>query len=291
MQSIALPKTISVEKGTEPNQGIIKIEPCYPGYGTTLGNAIRRVILSSLPGAAVIGVKIKGADHEFMGLPHIQEDVLEILLNLKKLKVKLHSEEPVFLKLGVHGEKKVKASDIEQNSQVEIANQDMVIAHITDMAGNLSMEIEVANGRGYETVESREEKRKEIGYIGIDSLYSPVLQVGLNVEDVRVGKTTNYERLILNITTDGTISPEEAMKDSINILLEQFGNVISRDVEEVKEEAKKKIEEEEEAKNKIEEEAEEVKEEVKKTEEKETVKLDQEEKDGEPKKRGRPKKS
>lgn len=241
MQTIALPKKIEFIKGEELNGKRVIIEPCYPGYGTTLGNALRRVLLSSLPGAAVIGVKIKGADHEFTTLPHIKEDVLEIILNLKQLRLKAFSDEVVKLELIARGEKEVKAGDIKKNSQVEIINQDFVLAHITDMAGSLEMEIFVSPGRGYETIESRESEKHEIGYIEIDSIFSPVLSVSLNVENVRVGKITNWDKLILDILTDGTISPEEAFKQAVEILIEQFDSLINVKKEE-KEEAKEKEE-------------------------------------------------
>lgn len=232
MEKIALPQKINFEKGDEPHQEVVTVEPCYPGYGITLGNSIRRVLLSSLTGAAVIGVKIKGADHEFMSLPHVKEDVLEIILNLKKLRLKLHSDQPVKLELDVHGEKEVKAKDIKKNSQAEIVNPDLTIAHITDMAGNLEMEIFVAGGRGYETIESREREKHEIGYIEIDSVFSPVIAVGVNIENVRVGKMTNWDKLILNITTDGTITAEEAFRKSVEILIEQFGSLIGKEAAE-----------------------------------------------------------
>lgn len=228
MASIALPKKTEIKVSEDPNHAIASVEPCYPGYGTTIGNAIRRVLLSSLPGAAVIGVKIKGATHEFMALPHVKEDVLEIILNMKLLRLKVHSDEVVKLELDVHGEKEVTAGDINPNSDVEIANPDLVLAHITDMAGNLSMEIFVSKGRGYETVESREKKNAEIGYIEIDSIFSPILNVGLSISNVRVGKMTNWEKLAIDILTDGTIAPEEAFAESVKILISQFDAILNQ---------------------------------------------------------------
>ncbi len=265
MQTIALPQKIKFEKGKEANQGIVTIEPCYPGYGTTLANSIRRVMLSSLPGAAVVGVKIKGADHEFMALPHVKEDVLEIILNLKELRLKLHSDETVKLELDIAGEKKVTAGDIKKNSAVEIANPDLVLANVTDMAGNLKMEIFVSQGLGYETIEERgKEEKKEIGYIETDSMFSPVLSVGVNVESVRVGKMTNWDKMILNITTDGTITPEESFNQTVKILIEQFNSLIGK--KEKKEKAKDKDKEEKEEKEEeTEEEPKKKKEKVKKS--------------------------
>lgn len=245
METIALPQNVEFKKGAGSHESHAEIFPCYPGYGITLGNSLRRVLLSSLPGAAVVGVKIKGADHEFMSLPHVKEDVLEIILNLKKLRLKVFSEEPVKLELDVHGEKKVKAGDITKNAQVEIVNPELLIANITDMAGNLQMEISVAQGKGYEPVESREKKNTEIGYIEIDAIYSPVVKVGVNVENMRVGKMTNWEKLNLDIQTDGTITPEEAFSDSVKILIDQFNALIGKKVEVKAEEATEAIAEEE----------------------------------------------
>lgn len=278
MNDIALPQKVDFKEGDKPNQGIISIEPCYPGYGTTLGNSLRRVLLSSLPGAAVIGVKIEGADHEFMTLPHVKEDVLEIVLNLKGLRLKVHSDEEVKLELNVAGEKEVTAADITKNSEVEIVNPDLVIAHVTDMAGSLNMEITVSKGRGYRTIESVEEKKHEIGYIEMDSIFSPVTSTGLSVENVRVGKMTNWEKLVLDVVTDGTITPKEAYEQTVDILIDQYGALIGKTGEQVKEEvkAKKEVEEAE-----AEEESLEDADETVETEEK-----DEEQK----KKRGRPKK-
>jgi len=229
METIALPKKIEFIKGDRPNQKQVVIEPCYPGYGTTIGNALRRVLLSSLPGAAVVGVKFKGADHEFTTLPHIKEDILEITLNLKQLRLKMFTTETVKLELVARGEKEVKASAITKNSQVEIVNPDLTIAHVTDMAGSLEMEIFVAPGKGYVAIESREEEKNEIGYIAIDSIFSPILSVGINIENVRVGKMTNWDKLIISITTDGTITCEDAFAYSTKVLIEQFTALIKSD--------------------------------------------------------------
>jgi DNA-directed RNA polymerase subunit alpha len=237
MEKIALPQKIKIEKGEQPNQEIVTIEPCFPGYGITLGNSLRRVLLSSLDGAAVIGVKIEGADHEFMTVPHVKEDVLEIIMNLKQLRLKVHSDQVIKLELDVHGEKTVTAADIVSNSQVEIINTDLEIANITDMAGNLKMEISVQAGRGYETIESREKIKHEIGYIEIDSAFSPVLNVGLQVENARVGKMTNWDKLVMTIITDGSMTTEQAFTDSVNILIEQFGALLAAPAAKKSEEA------------------------------------------------------
>lgn len=222
MDSIAKPNKIEFKKGSQTNEGLVIIEPFYPGYGMTVGNSLRRVLFSSLMGTAVVAVKIKGAAHEFSTIPNVKEDVLEIILNLKKLKVKMFAEDEVKLELDVHGKKEVKASDIKKDSQVEIVNPDVTIANITDMAGSLTMEIVIGKGRGYRPVEAIKEKNNEIGMIDMDSVFSPVLGVGLSVDNVRVGDMTNWDKLTLRIETDGTITPEEAYKNAVSIMAEQF---------------------------------------------------------------------
>ena len=222
MQNIALPKKIDFKASENPHEGSITIEPLFPGYGMTLGNSLRRVLLSSLPGAAVIGVKIKGASHEFMALPHVKEDVLEIILNLKQLRFKIFSEEDIKLELRVKGRKAVTAGDIVKNSAVEIKNPDLILAHITDEAGSLEMEITVHEGRGYKMSEGTKKENREIGYIEIDSIFSPVIMASIDVDNARVGKMTNWDKLILHIKTDGTINPQEAFSEAVQVLVKQF---------------------------------------------------------------------
>lgn len=228
MQNIALPKKIEFLAGEQENQESIVVEPLYPGYGMTLGNSLRRVLLSSLPGAAVVGVKIKGVSHEFMALPHIKEDVLELILNLKQLRLKIFTEteeEDVKLELKVKGKKKVLASDI-KSSAVEIKNPNLVLANITDEAGSLDMEIYARSGRGYKMTEGGKKENKDIDYIEMDSIFSPVMSVSIDVENARVGKMTNWDRLILNVKTDGTISPQEAFEESVKILVAQYSSFL-----------------------------------------------------------------
>ena len=256
MQNIALPKKISFKDGALKNEGIITVEPLFPGYGMTLGNSLRRVLLSSLPGAAVVGVKIKGASHEFMALPNIKEDVLEMVLNLKQLRFKMFAEEEVRLELKAKGKKTVTAADITKNSQVEIKNPELVLANITSDTGTLDIEIFVQEGRGYRMSEGGKKENREIGYIEIDSIFSPVILVSIEVENTRVGKMTNWDKLILTVKTDGTISSEEAFNESVKILVAQYNallgvmnGTINEDVEEEKIEAaiipEEKISEEE----------------------------------------------
>jgi DNA-directed RNA polymerase subunit alpha len=254
MEKIALPQKMTVLPGNQPHEELIAVEPFFPGYGTTVGNALRRVLLASLPGAAVIGVKIAGADHEFMGLPGIQEDVLMMVLNLKKLRLKIFSDEICKLTLEASGQKIVTAADITPNSQVEIVNPDLVLAHLTTNDVNLTVEIFVSNGRGYEMVENRPKTKKEIGYIEIDSMYTPVMSAGLTVENVRVGNMVNWDKLVLRVLTDGTISPRQAFADATEILINQFSclsNLPEVDCSAVSDNDKKEVKNIEETKSKV----------------------------------------
>jgi len=248
MQNIALAKKISYNEESS-NSGTITIEPLFPGYGMTLGNSLRRVLLSSLPGAAVVGVKIKGASHEFMSLPKIKEDVLEMILNIKQLRIKMFTEEEVKLELKTKGKKKVTAADISKNAEVEIKNPEIYIAEITEASGDLEIEIFVRPGLGYSLAEGSKNKNKEIGYIELDSIYSPVTLVSIEVENTRVGKMTNWDKLNLYIKTDGTVNPDEAFYKAVDILVEQFTALNGKEEKLVEEEV---IEEEPEQDNEVE---------------------------------------
>ncbi|NQT49225.1 DNA-directed RNA polymerase subunit alpha [Candidatus Kuenenbacteria bacterium] len=222
MEKLLLPSKISFEKSKEANKSVFTVEPCYFGYGTTLGNALRRVLLSSLPGAAVTAVKIKGADQEFSSMENVKEDVLNICLNLKALNLKVFSSEPVKLTLKTKGVKDVTAADFDKNSDVEIINTDLVLATLTDKNAEMEMEITVEQGRGYSPTEERSKDEIEIGTILIDALFSPVQKVGYKVIPVRVGDITNYDKLTMEIETDGTITPEEAVDQTVKILIDHF---------------------------------------------------------------------
>ncbi len=222
MENILLPSRIQYEDGERPNEGVLIVEPCFHGYGTTLGNALRRVLLSSLPGAAVTAMKIKGVNHEFQAVEGIKEDALEIILNLKSLRLKCFSDEPVKLTLSAKGAKPVTGADIAPNADVEIVNPEMVIATMTDDSKDFEMELTVRRGRGYVPSEERPDEDNDLGTISIDALFSPIRNVGYRVEDTRVGEITNYDRLIMNIETDGTITPQEAVEKSSNILIDYF---------------------------------------------------------------------
>lgn len=238
LQEINLPE-IKVTKD-EGNKAIFTIEPLYPGYGMTIGNSLRRVLLSSLEGSAPISVRIKGVSHEFSTIDNIKEDVVEIILNIKQLRLRIHGDGPKIVTLDVKGKKEVKASDIKAPSDVEIVNKDLHIATLDNEKAELSMEIEVDKGRGYEPLEKRENVKVKIGTIALDSVYSPVKKVRYNVENTRLGKAINLDKLILDIETDGTVSPQDAIKKASLIIIDQFnylaGNSHVKEKREKKEE-------------------------------------------------------
>lgn len=232
MENILLPSNIRFEPGERPQEGMFIVEPCYYGYGTTLGNALRRVLLSSLPGAAVTAVKMKGVTHEFQAIEGVREDVLEIILNLKSLRMRVFSDEPVTLKLSSRGIKTVTAGDIEPNADVEIVNPEAVIATVTADNFDFEMELTVRKGRGYSRTEDRVNEAHDLGVIAIDALFSPIRNVGYRVENARVGEITNYDRLIMNIETDGTLTPEQAVDQAVRLLIDYFSILLQHPVQE-----------------------------------------------------------
>jgi len=211
------------------NKATFAIEPLHSGYGMTLGNSLRRVILSSLGGAAVTAVKIDSVAHEFSTITGVKEDVVEIILNLKKLRFRVYSDEPQFIILNASGKGEVKASAIKTTSDVEVVNGDQVIATLDNDKVKLGMEIKIEKGRGYVPVESREAEKLEVGMIAVDALFSPVQRVRYNVENTRVGQMTDLDKLVMEIETDGTISPHDAIRQAAEVLVEHFqvvaGNV------------------------------------------------------------------
>lgn len=218
---IKLPQQIESKK-IDSNHSQIIISSCYPGYGTTLGNALRRVLLSSLEGAAITAIKIKGVDHEFSTIANVKEDVIEIILNIKQLRFEIFSDEPVELALKVKGKKTVTAKDFVKNSQVKSVDPVMKIATLTSKDAELDMKIIVQKGRGYVPVEAREKEKMEVGYIALDAVYTPVKNVNFKVEHVRVEQMTNYDKLILDVKTDGSINPEQAVAEAATILVDHF---------------------------------------------------------------------
>lgn len=256
MQAITIPqkpKFTSVDEKT----GKFEIEGCYPGYGTTLGNALRRVLLSSLPGAAIISVKIKGITHEFSTIPSVLEDVIQIILNLKQVRFKIHRDESIKISLKAKGEKIITADMFKCPSDAEVITKEAHIATITNPKGELDIEVEVGNGLGYVPVEQQERGDKEIGVIAVDAIYTPIRRVNYSVDNMRVGKKTDYEKITLEVATDGSITPQEAFSKAVSILVDQFS--ILSEIEKAEEEmpaAKKevKIEKEEKKEENVEEE-------------------------------------
>lgn len=221
MNTIPLPTSFEV-KDQSANRSVISLSPCYPGYGTTLGNALRRILLSSLQGAAIKAVQFNGVHHEFTTIEHVKEDIVGIILNLKQLRFKLQGEDDVQVKLKVKGEKSVTAGDIDANAQVEVVDPKQPIATITDKQGVLEMEMTIGVGRGYDPVEGREADKLPVGFIAVDSIFTPVRRVNFVTENVRVGQMTNFEKVTLDIETDGTVAPSLALQQAVSILVEHF---------------------------------------------------------------------
>lgn len=234
MEFAYLSSTVSVKTVSEDaKNGVFEIEGLYAGYGLTIGNALRRALLSSLPGAAVTEIKIKGVPHEFSTLPGVKEDMVELLLNFKKLRFVSHVDEPQVLMLKLKGEREVTAGDIELNSNVALINPEEMLAHLTAKDAELDIEVKVERGLGYVPTEMRKaEGRLPIGVIAIDAIFTPVTRVNYTVEDMRVGDRTDYNRLRLEITTDGTISPSSALHKASNILKDHFEKVSLVEVKE-----------------------------------------------------------
>jgi len=206
---------------TSANYGKFDIEPLDPGFGTTLGNTLRRVLLSSLWGAAVTSIQIDGVAHEFTAIPHVKEDVTEVILNLKKLRLKSFTEDPITLLLDVKGPAEVRGSHIQATSDVEIVNPDLYICTLA-AKGHLRMELNVERGKGYVPAERNKREGQPIGVIPIDSIFSPVEKANFVVEKTRVGQSTDYDRLIIEVWTDGTMSPEEAVSHSAELFTQHL---------------------------------------------------------------------
>jgi len=226
----------------EGNRTVFEISPLYAGYGATIGNSLRRVLLSSMEGAAAVKIKIEGVPHEFTTIPGVLEDVVDIILNLKKIRFRLLSGEPAKAVLSVKGEKEIRAGDLKLPTGVEVVNPDQMILTITDKKAEVNMEIEVEKGIGYSPVEQRQKEKLSVGEIAIDAIFSPVRKVSFKVENIRVGDRTDYNKLFIDVETDGSVSPEEVLKKSIAILVEQFKTVGEAPALQVKKAAVKEAE-------------------------------------------------
>lgn len=242
---ISLPQKVTFKKIGENSEQAI-IGPCHPGYGITIGNALKRVLLSSLEGGAVYAVKIKGVQHEFSAIPNVLEDVVEIILNLKQLNFNIHTNEGVKITLEAKGKKELKAKDIKTTSDVEIVNPDAHIATLTSSKAEIKIDLFIKKGQGYWPVEDRTEE-EEIGVIAVDSFFGPIEKVGLKIENTRVEQMTNYENIILDIQTNGTITPADALNKATKILIDQF-NAVYGEIGGAKEEKSEESETEKEEK-------------------------------------------
>jgi len=246
---IQLPDDVKVVS-RDGNKAVFEITPLLPGYGATIANPLRRVLFSSLEGSAVTSVKIKGIDHEFSSIPGVLEDVIEVILNIKKCRFKLHTDGPVLVTLDVKGERVVTAGDIKLSSDVEVINTDQHIATITDRKTEISIELTIEKGVGYVPVEQKQKEKLPIGVIAIDAIYSPVRSVNFKVEDIRVGQRIDFNKVTMEIETDGSISPDQAFKNASEILVNHFTLLSQIEVKEVVKTAKapKKVKKEKVAK-------------------------------------------
>ncbi|QGU00806.1 DNA-directed RNA polymerase alpha subunit [Candidatus Syntrophocurvum alkaliphilum] len=249
MLEMEKPRIECVEKKTDNNYGRFVIEPLERGYGTTLGNSLRRVLLSSLPGAAITSIKIDGVLHEFSTIPGVVEDTTEIIINLKKLVLRYDGTERKIIRLSQQGRKEITASDIETDAEVEILNPNLHIATL-DEDGKIEMEMTVERGRGYISADQQEIKNDEIvGLLPIDSIFTPAIRVNYTVDTARVGKRTDYDSLILEVWTNGSISPEEAVSLSAQIMIEYLK--LFTEIDDTYSEVEILVEKEEEKKDKV----------------------------------------
>jgi len=210
----------------EGNAGVYEIDGFYPGYGHTIGNSLRRIILSSIPGAAITAVKIDGVSHEFATMSGVKEDVIAVILNLKKVRIRVADNQPHTITLSVKGIKDVTAGDIEVPGQVEILNPTQHIATLTDKNAKLEMELTVDTGLGYVPKEVIQKERTEIGSIALDAIFTPIRRAHYEVENMRVGDKTNFNRVRISIETDGTLSPREALERSVSIMIQQLKAIV-----------------------------------------------------------------
>ncbi len=235
---LQLPEQIKVVS-REGNKGTFEISPLMAGFGATIANPLRRVLLSSLDGAAITSVKIKGVDHQFSSLDGVLEDVIEIIQNVKKIRFKLIGDGPVKLTLEAKGEGEVKAGDIKLTSDVELINEDQHIVTVTDKKAGFVMELDVEKGVGYVPIEQRQKDKLAIGVIAVDAIFSPVKVVNFKVENTRVGQKIDYNKITMEVETDGSIQPEEAVKKAAEILVDHFKLIAEIAVPEDKPKAKK----------------------------------------------------
>jgi DNA-directed RNA polymerase subunit alpha len=246
--NIILPSKMSIVNEVD-NKGVYEIDGLYPGYGHTLGNSLRRIILSSLTGAAITSLKIDGVDHEFSVIDGVKEDVVTILLHLKQIRFRLNTDEPQTVKLHVKGPKIITAGDVSVTGQVEILNKDLYIAEVTGK-NNMTVEMTIEKGLGFLPKEMHQKNKNEVGVISLDAIFTPIRRVAYEVENMRVGDKTNHNRLRMTIETDGTFSPREALEKAITIMVEQLQAIVGFTISQKT--LKKEEDKEEEADEKVE---------------------------------------
>ena len=231
------PTKIDVDKKETKTFGSVSIEPLERGFGLTIGNALRRILLSSLQGAAVTSIQIDGVLHEFSSIPGMIEDVTDFILNIKSLAIKLNSDQPKKMSLKASGPGEVKASAIETGSEIEIINPDLILCHL-DKSAKINLELTVQNGKGNVAAELHQQEDKQIGLILVDSIFSPVKKVSYNIENSRVGQVTDYDKLILNVETNGSMEPDDAIAMAARILQEQLQYFINFEEPEIDDKSK-----------------------------------------------------
>jgi len=235
MEFAYLSESVGIKRISEDaKHGVFSIEGLYRGYGLTIGNALRRVLLSSLPGAAITRFKVKGVKHEFTSIPGVMEDVVEIGLNFKKVRFHFYADEPQVLTLKVKGEKVVTAADIKNTTDVIVANPEMHICTLTSKDAEIDIELTIEKGLGYVPVESQKIEKLPIGMVALDAIFSPVVTVNFTVENMRVGDRTDYNKIVLDVQTDATVSPSRAVHKAADILLDHFKNISDIEIQEEK---------------------------------------------------------
>jgi len=234
-KDFVIPRTVKVEEGATDNYARFIVEPFERGYGTTLGNSLRRVLLASLEGSAVTAIRIEGVQHEFSAIPGVQEDVTDIVLNLKRCQVRLNRDEPIIFTFKTKGKGPVCAADVFKGQDIEILNPDHLVFTSTTGSTTIEMEIKVAHGRGYVTADQFELEHAPMGTVYLDANFSPVTKVNFMVEDARVGQKTDYDRLLLDVWTNASISPEKALEEAASLLVEHLRILVAQEREDEEE--------------------------------------------------------
>jgi len=236
-KEFVLPKSVKIAEGSSESYARFVVEPFERGYGTTMGNALRRVLLASLEGSAVTAIKIEGIHHEFSAIPGVKEDVTDVVLNFKRAQLRLNSEQPEIITFKHKGSGPVTAGMIFQGTKIDVLAPEQVIYNATSSSHNVEMKVKVAKGRGYMTAEHFELEHAEIGTIYLDASFSPVTRVNFQVEDARVGQTTDYDRLIMEVWTNGSITPEKAVEEAANLLIDHLKILVHQRREETESDA------------------------------------------------------